>query len=277
MAWPTASISTGDMDAGTDNPSAARAAIKTLTDQHNDMRDWLAGPRVDVATHATSMNIGAANSGIQRWTGTATVTTLGTAYDVPMIVAYIDSTPKLQHGSALVCPGGVDLQLSAGDVIMAIPKATSGTADGWVIGLLYRARQRHHSRATGCTPRTTTGTFVGYTGSTTSGLSLNTSTGIWTCNRTGLYLVNLVQRTSSISGSSEGATRVKFNNVDARADVNWDWDSTAQSSSLDASMSALVSLTAGDTFWVTLDAVVATAGTPSVEIKAVSVIELLDT
>ena len=39
MTWPTPSLSTADMDAGTDSPQTARAAIKATTDQVNQMRD----------------------------------------------------------------------------------------------------------------------------------------------------------------------------------------------------------------------------------------------
>jgi len=56
MAWPTVTIDTTAMDAGTDNPANARAQIKQMADNVNDMKNasatsTLVGP-VELATPA---------------------------------------------------------------------------------------------------------------------------------------------------------------------------------------------------------------------------------
>ena len=93
------------------------------------------GVEADIAS-ATTTDIGAQNTNFLRVTGTTTITGFGTNYNGPRFLRFAGAL-TLTHGSALVLPGGANITTAAGDVAVAIPKATTGTADGWVV--LYQA------------------------------------------------------------------------------------------------------------------------------------------
>ena len=93
------------------------------------------GVEADIAS-ATTTDIGAQNTAFLRVTGTTTITGFGTNYNGPRFLRFAGAL-TLTHGSALVLPGGANITTAAGDVAVAIPKATTGTADGWVV--LYQA------------------------------------------------------------------------------------------------------------------------------------------
>jgi hypothetical protein len=89
------------------------------------------GVETDIASAAT-LNIGAQNSNFLRVTGTTTITSFGTSYNGPRYLRFADAC-QITNSSTLVLPGGTNFTTSAGDVIVAIPKATSGTPDGWYV------------------------------------------------------------------------------------------------------------------------------------------------
>lgn len=89
------------------------------------------GTEIDVASAATT-DIGAPNSNFLRVTGTTTITSFGTNYRGPRYLRFA-GVVTLTNSSTLILPGGTNFTTSAGDVIVAIPKATSGTPDGWYV------------------------------------------------------------------------------------------------------------------------------------------------
>jgi hypothetical protein len=89
------------------------------------------GVEADIAS-ATTTDIGAQTTNFLRVTGTTTITGLGTNYNGPRFLRFADAL-TLTNGSALSLPGGANITTAAGDRAIAIPKATSGTADGWIV------------------------------------------------------------------------------------------------------------------------------------------------
>lgn len=89
------------------------------------------GVEADIAS-ATTTDIGAQNTNFLRVTGNTTITGFGTNYNGPRFLRFA-GTLTLTHGSALVLPGGANITTAVGDIAVAIPKATAGTPDGWVV------------------------------------------------------------------------------------------------------------------------------------------------
>jgi hypothetical protein len=120
------------------------------------------GVEADIAS-ATTTDIGAQNTNFLRVTGTTTITGFGTNYNGPRFLRFAGAV-LLTHGSALILPTAANITTAAGDLAIAIPKATSGTADGWVV---------FYQRASGF-PLSTTG-LVPTGAVTTSGLTQATA------------------------------------------------------------------------------------------------------
>ncbi|TXH53544.1 MAG: hypothetical protein E6Q97_13095 [Desulfurellales bacterium] len=97
------------------------------------------GAETAIASAAT-LDIGAVNSSFLRVTGsTGPITSLGTNYNGPRFLRFID-TPTLTHNaSTLILPTGANIIAAAGDTCIAIPKATSTNPDGWVVAAYQRA------------------------------------------------------------------------------------------------------------------------------------------
>jgi hypothetical protein len=89
------------------------------------------GTETDVASAATC-DIGLQNSNFLRITGTTTIASFGTNYRGPRYLRFAGAV-TLTNSSTLILPGGANFTTTAGDVLVAIPKATGGTADGWYI------------------------------------------------------------------------------------------------------------------------------------------------
>jgi hypothetical protein len=117
------------------------------------------GVEADIAS-ATTTDIGAQTTNFLRVTGTTTITGFGTNYNGPRFLRFADAL-TLTNGSALSLPGGANITTAAGDRAIAIPKATSGTPDGWIV--LYQ-------KASGL-PASTTG--LALSGANTDITSLN--------------------------------------------------------------------------------------------------------
>jgi hypothetical protein len=89
-----------------------------------------ASTQADIASAATT-DIGVQNTSFLRVTGTTTITSFGTNYRGPRFLTFADAV-TLTNSSTLVLPGGADITTAAGDSLIVIPGATSGTADKWV-------------------------------------------------------------------------------------------------------------------------------------------------
>jgi hypothetical protein len=89
------------------------------------------GTMQDLASAATT-DIGLQNTTFLRITGNTTITSFGTNYRGPRFLVF-EGAVILTNSSTLVLPGGANITTAAGDVLIAIPGATLGTADKWVI------------------------------------------------------------------------------------------------------------------------------------------------
>jgi hypothetical protein len=89
------------------------------------------GTETDIASAAT-VDIGAQNSNFLRVTGTTTITSFGTNYRGPRFLRFAGAV-TLTNGANLILQGGANYTTTAGDILIAIPKATLGVADGWCV------------------------------------------------------------------------------------------------------------------------------------------------
>jgi hypothetical protein len=124
---------TGDLQMGgfkLTGLSAGAAVGQTLTWEQL----FAQGTEIDVASAATT-DIGVQNSNFLRITGTTTITSFGTNYRGPRFLRFAGAV-TLTNSSTLIVPGAANYTTAAGDVIVAIPKATAGVADGWYIATL---------------------------------------------------------------------------------------------------------------------------------------------
>jgi hypothetical protein len=89
------------------------------------------GVQADIASAATT-DIGVQNTNFLRVTGVTTITSFGTNYRGPRFLVFAGAV-TLTNSSTLVLPGGANITTAAGDVLIAIPGATLGTADKWIV------------------------------------------------------------------------------------------------------------------------------------------------
>jgi len=89
------------------------------------------GTMADIASAATT-DIGAQNTNFLRVTGNTTITSFGSNYKGPRFLVF-EGAVTLTNSSTLVLPGGANITTAAGDVLIAIPGATLGTADKWIV------------------------------------------------------------------------------------------------------------------------------------------------
>lgn len=89
------------------------------------------GVEIDVASAAT-VDIGIQNTCFLRITGTTTITSFGTNYNGPRFLRMAGAL-SVTNSATLICPDGVDILTAAGDILVVMPKATTGTADGWYV------------------------------------------------------------------------------------------------------------------------------------------------
>jgi hypothetical protein len=94
------------------------------------------GVQADIAS-ATITDIGVQNTNFLRITGTTTITSFGTNYKGPRFLVFAGAV-TLTNSSTLVLPGGANITTAAGDVLIAIPGATLGTADKWIVAAYQR-------------------------------------------------------------------------------------------------------------------------------------------
>jgi hypothetical protein len=89
------------------------------------------GTEADIASAATT-DIGLQNSNFLRITGNTTISSFGTNYRGPRFLRFAGAV-TLTNSSTLVLPGASNITTAAGDCLIAIPGATSGTADKWIV------------------------------------------------------------------------------------------------------------------------------------------------
>jgi hypothetical protein len=94
------------------------------------------GTQQDIASAATT-DIGIQNTNFLRVTGTTTITSFGANYRGPRFLVFAGAV-TLTNSSTLVLPGGANITTAAGDVLIAIPGATLGTADKWIVTAYQR-------------------------------------------------------------------------------------------------------------------------------------------
>lgn len=95
------------------------------------------GTQTDLASAATT-DIGAQNTNFLRITGNTTITSFGSNYRGPRFLVF-EGAVTLTNSSTLVLPGGANITTAAGDVLIAIPGATLGTADKWIVATYQAA------------------------------------------------------------------------------------------------------------------------------------------
>jgi len=95
------------------------------------------GVMSDLASTATT-DIGLQNTNFLRITGNTTITSFGSNYRGPRFLVF-EGVVTLTHSSTLVLPGNANITTAAGDVLIAIPGATLGTADKWLVVAYQKA------------------------------------------------------------------------------------------------------------------------------------------
>jgi hypothetical protein len=120
------------------------------------------GVMQDIASAATT-DIGAQNTNFLRVTGVTTITSFGTNYKGPRFLVF-EGAVTLTNSSTLVLPGGANITTAAGDVLIAIPGATLGTADKWIVTAYQRNTNVNIKLTQGTAVATTSGTAIDFTG-----------------------------------------------------------------------------------------------------------------
>lgn len=163
-------------------------------------------PEVDVASAATA-TIGGLASNKVRITGTTDISSLGTVYEGPVFIRMAASLTFLTSGNILT-PFGKEMKTQAGDTFIAWPKATSGTADGWVLVPLgaYVARFRE-SAALG-DPDSVFSATAGQTLAT--GYVANTSFAIYNATDANITITQGSGLTLRYSGTTTTGNRTLF-------------------------------------------------------------------
>jgi hypothetical protein len=121
---------TGNLPMG-NNKITGLAAGTATTDAATWAQLFGASTQADIASAATT-DIGVQNTSFLRVTGTTTITSFGTNYRGPRFLTFAGAV-TLTNSSTLVLPGGANITTAAGDSLIVIPGATSGTADKWIV------------------------------------------------------------------------------------------------------------------------------------------------
>lgn len=145
MPVPT-SITDLSQTAGSNSPAGGDSVFPNLDNYIRAVESFIAVLRdgkglsaeLDVASAGTC-DIGASNSPYARITGTTTITSFGTSYNGPRFIRFADALTLTHNSSTLILPTGANITTAAGDSCVVVPKATAGTADGWVVAAYQRA------------------------------------------------------------------------------------------------------------------------------------------
>jgi hypothetical protein len=119
------------------------------------------GVEADLASAATT-DIGLQNTNFLRVTGTTTITSFGTNYNGPRFLRFAGAV-TLTNSATLILPGAANITTAAGDTLIAIPKATAGTADGWQVVAYQKNVVPGTSIKSGTTVASTSGTSIDFT------------------------------------------------------------------------------------------------------------------
>ena len=117
----------------------------------------VSGVEQSIASAATT-DIGSLVTNSVQITGTSTINSFGTNYRGPKYIRFASGL-TINNSALLVCPGGSNVTIVAGDSCIAVPKATAGVADGWVIISLTKSTS---SSATGGGATGATGNYIFY-------------------------------------------------------------------------------------------------------------------
>lgn len=115
---------------------------------------------------AATLDIGAVNSSFLRVTGsTGPITSLGTNYNGPRWLRFVDAAPAslTYNATTLITPLATNVTLSQGDVVVAWPKATSTVPDGWIVQVLRASVTPAQLQNQAYTAGTTGGTSSAFT------------------------------------------------------------------------------------------------------------------
>ena len=107
-------------------------------------------PEIALSSQAT-VDLGNQTTNFVQITGTTTITSFGVLYRGPIFVRFAGSL-LLTNSAALILPGGVSITTQPGDTLIAVPKATLGVPDGWVVTTYSRATGASQSWQTFTTP-----------------------------------------------------------------------------------------------------------------------------
>lgn len=133
----TGSLAADGQTAWTGNQNAGNNKITSLAagSQPGESVRWQQlfsqGVEQTIAS-ATTIDIGAQNTCFLNVTGTTTISSFGSNYNGPRYLRFAAQL-TLTNSATLICPNGADVQVNAGDIVLVIPKATSGASDGWYI------------------------------------------------------------------------------------------------------------------------------------------------
>ena len=133
MTYPTAAVNTSNVDGTLDSPSSARGDVLDAFQKLNLLIAMLSGTEVALAVSGTVDIGGQVSSRIALTSGSGSVTSLGTNYGGPVFVRVAVACTLTYNATTLVTPKASNLVLLAGDWFFAIPKASGGAADGWMI------------------------------------------------------------------------------------------------------------------------------------------------
>ena len=95
------------------------------------INNLVSGVEQSLAAAATT-DIGLVTSNSIQITGSSTINSFGTNYRGPKYLRFAAGL-TINNSAVLICPGGSNVTILAGDSCIAVPKATAGTVDGWVI------------------------------------------------------------------------------------------------------------------------------------------------
>lgn len=139
MTFPTASISTLNLDASTDSPASARSDLLTTVQQLNSLRNWFRGERQYVAAGATVDIGGQYSASVHLSSGAgSTITSLGTNYNGPVWLTFGVACSMTHNATTLKLPRGNNHSFILGDVAICMPTSNGGASNGWqVMPIVY--------------------------------------------------------------------------------------------------------------------------------------------
>jgi hypothetical protein len=144
--------------------------VVALTTTTSTVGQQASATEVNLASQAT-VDLGNALASFVRITGTSQITSFGVLYRGPIFVRFAGSL-TLTNSSQIILPGGVNITTQTGDTLIAVPKATSGVPDGWVVSVYTSASGNTQSWQTFTTP-TNRNNSVTYTNSTSREITLS--------------------------------------------------------------------------------------------------------